>query len=364
MPQTKHAFILGIAILCVPLFILGYLSLAKPSLNDAPIIKSDFQTANSAQIYTAYVENEDTKTNSRDSFIARLREYRGSQTSQNQIVQTDTSQITDENVAFGEPVPQDGNLMLGDGKIRTQPERGFIFSCEGAQKGDTVTAPWIEENFWNPADKVSVGGSVFWENSFVSTLPEGARLITTNGLPAHSTGVFPIPPFSDAYLYRGEDASIVSQTHTYQFPKDPVALSAPQCVPQGKIGVAINGVPFYRGLNGTGNDSGAHEVLDRCGGRPSITGEYHYYGESECLFDAYYEGAPSTLLGYALDGFGIFANEENEKALTNANLDVCHGHTHEIPWDGHMVSMFHYHMTDEFPYTVGCFVGEPITVVP
>ncbi|MBI5052160.1 MAG: hypothetical protein HZB52_02705, partial [Chloroflexi bacterium] len=40
--------------------------------------------------------------------------------------------------------------------------------------------------------------------------------------------------------------------------------------------------------------------------------------------------------------------------------DVCHGHTHEIEWDGKTVEMYHYHATAEFPYTVSCFRGSAV----
>ena len=39
------------------------------------------------------------------------------------------------------------------------------------------------------------------------------------------------------------------------------------------------------------------------------------------------------------------------------DLDECHGHTHEILWDGKRVVMYHYHATWDFPYTIGCLRG-------
>jgi hypothetical protein len=66
----------------------------------------------------------------------------------------------------------------------------------------------------------------------------------------------------------------------------------------------------------------------------------------------------SALVGYALDGFGIFGPyDTGGKPLTSADLDDCHGHTHAVPWDGAMVEMYHYHATPDFPYTVGCMRG-------
>jgi hypothetical protein len=63
-------------------------------------------------------------------------------------------------------------------------------------------------------------------------------------------------------------------------------------------------------------------------------------------------------MGYILDGFGIYGHHgEGGRELTSADLDECHGHTHPIEWDGQMVTMYHYHATWDFPYTVGCMRG-------
>ena len=47
------------------------------------------------------------------------------------------------------------------------------------------------------------------------------------------------------------------------------------------------------------------------------------------------DGEHSGLQGYAYDGFGIFGvYGEDGELLSTADLDECHGHTHEIEWDG------------------------------
>jgi hypothetical protein len=67
-------------------------------------------------------------------------------------------------------------------------------------------------------------------------------------------------------------------------------------------------------------------------------------------------------VGYARDGFGIYGNQGvNGVALTNADLDVCHGHTHAITVNGATVTQYHYHATKEYPYTLGCFRGTPVS---
>ena len=115
-----------------------------------------------------------------------------------------------------------------------------------------------------------------------------------------------------------------------------------------------------QGDDAQGKDAVAHEVQDRCQGHPECSGAYHYHSLTTCLEGAGPAGAHSPLVGYALDGFGIHGRHgEGGVVLANADLDECHGHTHEIEWDGRRVSLYHYHATWEYPYTLGCFRGRP-----
>src|SRR5690606_39007755 len=108
----------------------------------------------------------------------------------------------------------------------------------------------------------------------------------------------------------------------------------------------------------------AYHMLDDCWGHPHDNGLYHYHSVTTCLDDIW-EGGHSKLVGYAFDGFGIYGHYGEEgQVLTNADLDECHGHTHEIEWDGEMRSMYHYHATWEFPYAIGCYRGEPVAPQP
>jgi hypothetical protein len=43
--------------------------------------------------------------------------------------------------------------------------------------------------------------------------------------------------------------------------------------------------------------------------------------------------------------------------LHDSDLDACHGHTHAVMWDGKLQVIYHYHLTPEYPYTLGCFHG-------
>ena len=72
----------------------------------------------------------------------------------------------------------------------------------------------------------------------------------------------------------------------------------------------------------------------------------------------------SGLVGYALDGFGIYGMKDpaTGRDYHDADLDACHGITGPIVWNGHRVNMYHYVLTEEYPYTIGCFRGTPVKV--
>ena len=127
----------------------------------------------------------------------------------------------------------------------------------------------------------------------------------------------------------------------------------------GPIGVMLTGSYFFNALDAAGRDAAAHEVQDACAGHPEMRGAYHYHSLSPCASDT--KSSHSALVGYALDGFGIYGPRgENGKTLTNAGLDECHGHTHAVTWNGKKTRSYHYHATAEYPYTLGCFRGTPV----
>ena len=66
-------------------------------------------------------------------------------------------------------------------------------------------------------------------------------------------------------------------------------------------------------------------------------------------------GRHSELLGYMLDGFPIFGPRDPTGEPTK-DLDECGGH------DGHSEEPtgYHYHFTDEYPYSIECFRGCPL----
>ncbi|MGO8997639.1 MAG: YHYH protein [Polyangiaceae bacterium] len=256
-------------------------------------------------------------------------------------------------------------LPIGDGKYLAYPQQGYVFSCQqtfGGIGGASVDGPWIhlDAGTFDFLAKVVVEGAVSWPTrTFDAGLGGATRTVTGNELPVHSTGTFPIATTDPAYAYDQNPNSIEAQTLSWALPATPTVAASPTCLGGGPIGVMLTGAVLYDALDGEGRDALAHEAQDSCQAHPQPTGEYHYHSLTECIADP--GTGHSALLGYARDGFGIYGRRgENGETLTNADLDECHGHTHAITWDGATVTLYHYHATYEFPYTLGCFRGTPV----
>ena len=257
-------------------------------------------------------------------------------------------------------------LPLGDGRISTTPQRGYVFSCVTDFQGSGAqhAGDWIQGSTWDATRKIWVQGEVLWPNarfSLQTTATE--RMLSGNALPVgHATGNFPIARSDPAYQIDRNPNTIVEQTLSFTLPLQPTLSASAGCVPMGMIGVALNGVPIFNALDAAGRDAVAHEVQDRCHGHPQERGVYHYHGPSDCLAGS---GDNNALLGYALDGFGIYSGQgESGRELTNADLDECHGRTSPVMWNGKQTSIYHYVMTREYPYTIGCYRGNAVRAQP
>ncbi|MCB0518192.1 MAG: YHYH protein [Lewinellaceae bacterium] len=230
--------------------------------------------------------------------------------------------------------------------------------------GNSDATDWTNpDGTWDYTRKPQVEGNVTWISEFnVSLDGNGNRIITGNALPDHPTGVFPITPGSVAYKYDGNPNVISEHDVLYTFPAIPEVAPEPSCVFFGPSGISLSGSAIYHGASTLGNDAAAHEMLDRFGGHTDGTERYHYHFPAQDLQDHIHPHASghSALMGYMLDGFGIYGPYgEDGKLLSSADLDECHGHTHPVLWDGEMVDLYHYHWTYDFPYNIGCFKGTP-----
>ncbi|MFT4643194.1 MAG: hypothetical protein ACI89R_001038 [Candidatus Azotimanducaceae bacterium] len=247
-----------------------------------------------------------------------------------------------------------------------QPDFLSLWLCglpsDGA--GNADASDWTNpDGTWDYTRKPQVDGNVTWMSEFnVSLDGNGNRIITGNALPDHPTGIFPITPGSVAHQYDGNPNIITEHIVNYTLPAIPEIAPKESCAGFGPSGISLTGSAIYHGASTLGNDAAAHEIFDRFGGHTDGTETYHYHFPSEDLQDHIHEhkSGHSVLMGYMLDGFGIYGPYgEDGELLWSADLDECHGHTHPVLWDGEMIELYHYHWTNDFPYNIGCFKGTP-----
>eukprot|EP00931_Biecheleriopsis_adriatica_P017594 TRINITY_DN12563_c0_g1_i11.p1 TRINITY_DN12563_c0_g1~~TRINITY_DN12563_c0_g1_i11.p1 ORF type:complete len:411 (+),score=52.10 TRINITY_DN12563_c0_g1_i11:71-1303(+) len=90
-------------------------------------------------------------------------------------------------------------------------------------------------------------------------------------------------------------------------------------------------------------------LLDECGGH---TQEYHFHERLSCLYAE--TGGHSTDVGQASDGQYIYGKWENFSNSELPKLDACGAHFGITP-DSAGVRIYHYHVQDKPPFTIGCF---------
>lgn len=259
-------------------------------------------------------------------------------------------------------------LPVGDGKVTASAaRRGYVYSCTANFMGGGAfkDGSWFNgDGTWDSTKKAFVDGAVSWAQARVSIKEgSGALAVSSNALPKGSTtGRFPISSSDDAYEYDRNPNSIAGQNVSYSLPAKPEKASKPGCLSGGMIGVATNGVPIFDALDAGGEDAVAHEIQDSCHGHPQQQSLYHYHDISKCLTKGDSTTAHSKLVGYALDGFPVYGPRgDGGQKLTNADLDACHGHTGWVTLRGKRVRIYHYHATSEYPYTIGCYHGTPVS---
>ncbi len=152
---------------------------------------------------------------------------------------------------------------------------------------------------------------------------------------------------------------IAAQNITFRFPLKPAVDASHPATPGGAIGIAINGVVLfnqYAAMNAP--LTGEINTFDQYNAHPQQQGSYHYHVEPTYLTTT---KGKSALVGFLLDGFPVYGPQENGKTITNADLDVYHGHTSvtaEFP-----NGIYHYHFTTESPYLNGSgFYGTKGTI--
>lgn len=252
-------------------------------------------------------------------------------------------------------------LPIGDSKVSTTDANvGGLYACSAGNPGAggaSADGPWLNvaAGTWDSTTKLAVHGVVSWPTAtYTEDVRDGKRVMTTNNVPVNGqTGTFPIAVNDPAYAYDRNPGTITPAPTTVTIAATGTAAASSSCMSEGAVAMLKNGVLLFNALDGRGDDAVAHESQDLCDGHPAMT-TYHYHNVPSCIRTA--TVGASTVVGWAYDGFPIVLERDAGGALpSNADLDACHGRTSPINVDGSIVTQYHYSVTLEFPYTIGCW---------
>ena len=187
--------------------------------------------------------------------------------------------------------------------------------CEDEEYSTTGILDDISESIYNDDESVNAYSIYSWISDDTS------RILSGNGIPNHEVGTFPNP----------NNPNTISEQNVNQiFTLCPTLVSdtgVPVGGPAGAIAYAINSVKFDPATAGRCDDDGScslaqgqgqwniealgHETFDfgddmnHAHVQPS--GEYHYHGMPELLIDFLGDEQGMTLVGWASDGFPVYA---------------------------------------------------------
>ena len=190
-------------------------------------------------------------------------------------------------------------FVLGGGLLLVS---GFAWGHPG-HEGDLETSAGSASSL--PAPQVSI------------TIEGQYRVVKANGVPNHEIGQFPGPGCPNA-------AS--AQNYSFRMPLHPKTNSTFIQLKQQAIGVAINGVPFDPGTaEYWKNDRTSGWHIEAIGGKRSLgldqnnahvqpNGAYHYHGIPTGLMSNLGAENQPKLIGYAADGFPIYAETSENKS--------------------------------------------------
>src|SRR3954468_21189261 len=268
-------------------------------------------------------------------------------------------------LAAAVPAANARTVPLRDGRVTTAaPRVGWAYACSPSRRsGKAARVPWISGSRLNPGKKPVIDGSVRWPTAaFSLSEPPGQLAFSGNGQPVSArTGVFPVMVRDDAARYAADAAALAQKRVSGSVPQPARRATRPHCIDAGRpIGISTRGVPILPAFDSGGHDALAHEVQDRCGGRTDTAGLYYLRAASRCQDVRRSLRSASPLIGYARDGFPIYGSRgSGGRLLHNRDLDACHGRLHRVRSGGRVRRVYRYHLTDEFPYSIGCFHGRP-----
>ena len=207
-------------------------------------------------------------------------------------------------------------------------------------------------------DWATVLAAASWADGLTLNQAGDTLTFSGDGVPDHDV----LPAYA---LFDGSTIAVSSYSLSIEIPTNPVLAAETTETNTGDIGIAISGGTYFSPYEGDDTsvaldnnfEVGGVPFLDACSGHPLPTGSnYHYHGIPYCITDEVdTAGSHSVIIGVLLDGFPVYG-PQGEGGTEPADLDGCSGHTGptpEVP-----AGMYHYHLTDNSPYSIPCYSGE------
>ncbi len=183
---------------------------------------------------------------------------------------------------------------------------------------------------------------------------------------------------------------LLEQDYEFRLPASPELAAKPTPIPLlGSAGIAVNGLVFFGPNEGPVpveeqfGDPIFNSIMDTCMGHTAL--EYHYHAMVQrCLSEGVADGEPSPIIGFGYDGFPIRGpwgclDAECTKVVRYKSSWEEVREPHQDSWDafeyvakddpeyldacnGHKGPKgdYHYHITETWPYILGCYAGTPV----
>ena len=254
--------------------------------------------------------------------------------------------------------------------------RAYLFLILAAATAQAQSGPCLADAFLDLSNAPGAGPE--YPRPLVEASCEGEEMVVrSNGIPHYEfVQVTPNP--------------LLERNTEYRLPTKPRMAEEPIPIPLlGGIGVAVNGIAIFGPNEGPVpaeeqfGDPVFNAIMDACMGHTAL--EYHYHAMVQrCLSTGVKDGEPSPILGFGYDGipirgpWGCVDGDCKEVVRHRSSwervrephqdswdayeyvqkdgpeyLDACNGHTGP---DGD----YHYHVTETWPYILGCFAGTPV----
>ncbi|MEY4529443.1 MAG: hypothetical protein RLZZ156_164 [Deinococcota bacterium] len=262
------------------------------------------------------------------------------------------------------------------------------------------------QSVFNNSASVNATSTVKWSCTTTS------RVLSGNGIPDHVVGAF--PNANNPNKISAQNVAV-----TFSLAPEKTTTSTTLGGPRGAVGYMLNSVKLDPDTGGSCNDSGSNCTMNGNVGQWRMealggtsfnfgvdsntahvqpTGEYHYHGMPEGYLSKLNKGQAMTLVGWAADGFPIYARygyttatdatsaikvmtgsyrtkltPDANRPATNlyamgtfkndweyvaglSELDECNGRTGVTPEFPN--GTYHYYATDTYPFLQRCVKGK------